>query len=460
MAENRLIPIENTQLRKANILISAKYKSTLQENQLTALALTRIQQNLDDGHEEYTATIYPSEIKRLFEKKNNIYRSLKQAARTMMGKQIFVEDGNGNFYGFVLIPNAKYEDGVFTVTFNKEIKPLISNLQKNFTNFDVAVLMSFSSNNAYRLYELFKKELYESNRKLIGNIVQLEYSIAELKFTIGICDINNPDIQNIKARMGNNIDYDVLYDKLPSSEKKYTQSSDFIRRIIKPAQKELLKECGLKFDYEGIKTKGNLVGRIKFTIYMDSVNSNISGEISQKADYIAEKRSNIDESDNANISEFSNEISMELYQEFVGFHNLTKEDIDLLCKKANYDVTRVKDAIYYADSRGNISEFMNYVVSVVDHPEWDIEGTAVVNGKDINPELRKIGKEVIKQQKKQENEKKNPKQIWENVIKTRDDFDEFLAYMEEKDNWSIDDFELIWTYDEMIDYWKKWKMNK
>ena len=151
---------------------------------------------------------------------------------------------------------------------------------------------------------------------------------------------------------------------------------------------------------------------------------------------------------------------MELYQEFVGFHNLTKEDIDLLCKKANYDVTRVKDAIYYADSRGNISEFMNYVVSVVDHPEWDIEGTAVVNGKDINPELRKIGKEVIKQQKKQENEKKNPKQIWENVIKTRDDFDEFLAYMEEKDNWSIDDFELIWTYDEMIDYWKKWKMNK
>ena len=90
----------------------------------------------------------------------------------------------------------------------------------------------------------------------------------------------------------------------------------------------------------------------------------------------------------------------------------TKEDIDLLCKKANYDVTRVKDAIYYADSRGNISEFMNYVVSVVDHPEWDIEGTAVVNGKDINPELRKIGKEVIKQQKKQENEKKNPKQIY------------------------------------------------
>lgn len=54
----------------------------------------------------------------------------------------------------------------------------------------------------------------------------------------------------------------------------------------------------------------------------------------------------------------------------------------------------------------------------------------------------------------------NPKQIWENVIKTRDDFDEFLAYMEEKDNWSLDDFELIWTYDEMIDYWKKWKMNK
>lgn len=461
MEENKLVPLENAILTKANVLISAKYKSTLLENQVTALALTRIQQNLNDGHEDYIAEIYPDELKQLFKSKSNVYRTLKQLSNTLMGKQILVEDGKGNFIGFVLIPNVEYNQGVLRITFNKQIKPLIYNLQKNFTSFDVAVLMSFSSNNAYRLYELFKKELYESNRKLTGTKLQLEYGIAELKFTIGICDINNPEIKNLKARMGNILDYDLLYDKLPKTEKKYNQSADFMRSVIKPAQKELLEDRGLQFEYEGIKTKGNKIGRIRFTIFMDSINKKkVSKAIVNKAEYIDEQNKAINTLIIDESGIVSHEIPVDIYQEFVGFHNLTRDDIDTLCKKADYDFDRVKNAIYYTDSRGNISEFMNYVVSVIDHPEWDLEGTAVYNGKDLNPELIKIAKEQNNEQKREETVQKNPQQIWETVIKPRADFDEFIKHVEETDHWGLEEFELIFQYQEMIDYWKKWRLNK
>jgi len=32
--------------------------------------------------------------------------------------------------------------------------------------------------------------------------------------------------------------------------------------------------------------------------------------------------------------------------------------------------------------------------------------------------------------------------------------------MESKDNWDLDTFELVFTDEEKVDYWKKWALNK
>ena len=95
------------------------------------------------------------------------------------------------------------------------------------------------------------------------------------------------------------------------------------------------------------------------------------------------------------------------------------------------------------------------------HPEWDLAGgAAIVNGTEINKELTEAGKAIIREQTKKDTQSKNSKQIWETVIKSRDDFNDFLTYMESKDNWDLDTFELVFTDEEKVDYWKKWALNK
>lgn len=456
---DRLKPIEYETLYKSNTFISAKYKSTLLENQITSLALTRIQQKLKDESTELIAEIYPGELKKIFESSNNIYRTLKNISSSLSGRTILIEDNNGNFVTFPIIQKASYIDGVFTVRFNEEVRPLISNLTRDYTPLEISVLTSVKSNYTFRLYELFEREMYEKNRKFVKelNCVVLEYGLSELKFTIGICNIDDENIKNERARMGKNIDYDVLYNKLPKSLQKYNESYDFMRRVILPAQKELEEKSNIRFDYEAIKTKGNKVGRIRFFLFANNENEI---RLRYRTKLIADAKQNFKKTKEQNNRqlEMAMDLNMELYDEFVGFHGLTKQDIDVLMQKADYDAEKVREAIHYTNERTHIDiGFMNYVVSVLAHPEWDLgNGAVVINGSDVNPELIKIARNIGRDMTVEENKKKNSKQIWESVIKPREDFSEFKSYIENKYRWGIDDFEAIFDYEEMIGYWKEW----
>lgn len=476
MNEMKITPLENSKIYKSNIFISAKYKSTLIENKITGIALSRIQmKHLKDSSDyEVSAELYPGELKRLLKADTNLYKILKTTSKRMTNKTMLIEDGKGNFKTFAMITNADYVNGVFKITFNKELRPLISNLKGPYTELEERVFLSLNSNHAYRLYELLKKEMYRTNRKMIDGHIEVEYNISELKFMIGICDIDNKNIQSLRAQMGNNIDYDKLFDKLPKSEQTYSHSSsDFIRRVIIPAQKELLEKSNIKFDYEPIKTKGKKVGSIKFYIYMENINAAslglkaafIDDEIDipeilcdeQTIDVYDDSQEFRNNSDDDNIICINDEV-YDLYDEFIGFHNLTKEDIDILMKYANGNIQRIKDAIYYVSEKSHVeSSFMGYVVAILKNPDWNLEGTVVVHGHDLNKEMVKATKNIEREKKKAETKKKNPQDIWEHVIKKRPDFCDFLLDLEKVKKWSLDDFEAVYDYPEMIDIWKKWE---
>lgn len=461
MQDKELMPVQNSYLYKSNTFISAKYKSTLLENQITAIALTKIQQHIKGKDVNLIAEIYPSELKQILGSDSNIYRTLKNLRQTLGGRTILLEDGKGNFTFFPLIQKAEYNEGVFTIRFNDEIKPLISNLGKNFTPLEVSILTSVKSNSAYRFYELFEKEMYEGNIKYVkekGCIV-VDYNISELKFLIGICDIDDNSIKSERIRMGKNLDYDVLFNKLPKSSQKYVQSSDFIKRVVIPAQKELKEKSNIRFEYEGLKTKGNRIGKIRFYLYPNNNNETQIRSRTKMINDANKKFKNTIEEDGRQL-EIPMDVNIELYEEFVGLHGITKDDIDVMLRKTNYDQAKVREAIYYVNNKEHVNGFTNYVMSVLNHPEWILDDTAVVNGSDLNPDLVKIGKDMRNNITKEQTKKKNPKEIWENVIKKRADFTDFVVYMQNKDNWGLDDFEAVFTYEEMIDYWKKWNDNK
>ena len=111
-------PLYNLSLVKSNDMISAKYKATLLENQVMAIALTRIEVNEKDKEHPLVARLYPRELKKLVSDDRHIYRDLKDLAKTITGHTMFLEDGKGNFKAFSVVPNAIYKDGVFSIIFN------------------------------------------------------------------------------------------------------------------------------------------------------------------------------------------------------------------------------------------------------------------------------------------------------------------------------------------------------
>ena len=147
---------QNTDLmiRKSNTLISGKFKTSILENKIMAIALTRIE--IKDGCP--VARLYPGEIKQLLGKNTdtNIYKKLKRTAKLMTGHQIVIEDSKGNFSIFTMVNNADYVDKQFIITFNKNMTPFVHQLKNNFTTYEVATLMKIEKAHSYRLYELLE----------------------------------------------------------------------------------------------------------------------------------------------------------------------------------------------------------------------------------------------------------------------------------------------------------------
>ena len=155
---DRKLPQEADQQRvyKGREIITAKYKASLLENKLTSIALSRLSMEGDTP----VATLYPSEIRKLLGRQSdtNIYKKLISTAKTMTGHQMVIEDDKGNFEVLAMITNARYENGVFTVTFNKVIAPYIINIKGNYTSYSLANVLRFKCDYSFRIYELIKSE--------------------------------------------------------------------------------------------------------------------------------------------------------------------------------------------------------------------------------------------------------------------------------------------------------------
>ena len=88
-------PLNSLSVRKSNDFIAAKYKSSLLENQVMAIALTRIEANAVDIDGSLEARLYPGELKRLVSDPAHIYRDLKKMSKAITGHTMFLEDGKG-----------------------------------------------------------------------------------------------------------------------------------------------------------------------------------------------------------------------------------------------------------------------------------------------------------------------------------------------------------------------------
>ncbi|SDW44348.1 Initiator Replication protein [Lachnospiraceae bacterium KHCPX20] len=413
---------------KSNLMISAKFKSSLLENKLMAIALTRIETEYKDGETVLKARLYPGELKELISDPNHIYRDLAAVSKSIIGHTMFLEDGNGNFQAFAVVPNAKYEDGVFEIEFNRKIKEHILGLDKNYTLLKLSIMTGFSSNATFRIYELLKKDLYRCDPKVNGGRFNVEYNLCEFRFLIGIANSDNPFVKKAVDSM-KEIDWDELYTILIKKgskyDAKYKEPSKLKKDILDVAQKEIGEKSDLRFDYELIKI-GRAYKKILFSIYPNRVKE--ATQIEKNKEFIER----LQEPRQMEIPMDSTVENQHLYEKYVGHAGLAKEDIDLLLKKADWDASVVESAIKYADKQDVIENYVGYLVRAVEQKWYDTEPIVVVNGSKEKGDRIKEAQEIIKNRTDEE-EKIRLADIWKkNFMRQPKIYQNFMDYLDKE----------------------------
>ena len=163
-----------------------------------------------------------------FEKDN--YVKIKKIARRMFGVLERIEkDGVGLSVIFTDIDIKN--KGYINFTINENIRSHLLNLTSNYTSYKLKNIASLNSKYSIRIYELLKQ---------------------------------------FQSSAWYQIDIPTLRDKLNIDEKKYKLYSDFKRKVILQAQKELKKHTDIKFEFREIKT-GKKVEQLYFEIMSTTV---------------------------------------------------------------------------------------------------------------------------------------------------------------------------------------------
>jgi len=203
-------------------LVNAKYKLNASEIKFIMTALCQIDTD-DKEFTEYEIKI--SELEKKLQAEQNETR-LKQFAKKILSKPLEVPTADG-WIVFNWFSDIEYIKGQakFKVSISEKLKPYLLELKKRFVTYNLKYILPLSSNYSIRLYQLLKE--YEK-------LTKRTFTLEELQELL----------------------------QVPKSLKRYSQ---FKQKVLQVAEKELIENCDIFFEYEEIK-KGRKVNEILFRI--------------------------------------------------------------------------------------------------------------------------------------------------------------------------------------------------
>lgn len=201
-------------VKKSHELVTAKFQFGLQEMRLFCMLVSMI----DDRDEDFkTYKIPVKEIIRTFRiTSNTIYAELRELTRSMLKKVITIplhEDGQDKELQLTLMSSFKYNvdgRGLLEVTFHPALKPYLLQVKNRYLLYDIKHILKIGSANSIRMYELLKS--YQGLWKRV-------FWLSELKEILGV-------------------------------EDKYAKYSNFKKRIILKAQRDLTQHTDISFTFE------------------------------------------------------------------------------------------------------------------------------------------------------------------------------------------------------------------
>ncbi len=339
--------------KKSNLLISSKYKSTITENKIQAIALASIQNAKENKAGNLECTFSAAELRKLFgDDSGSLYKRLDSTAKKMTGSVIgYTNEETQSFEYISVISKAKYKDSKFTIIFNGELKDQILDIQEKYTILNLTTMMKFEHVYSFRLYEYIKSEYYKKKyivqERIKGMGYEMTIPCSEMRLMMGTVDANDDKVKAVLSK-GKKPDYDKAVEVAEKEKKsKFKEWKEFKRSVIDVAVKEIneLTELHIdcKTDRAGIG--GKAVG-ISFIITdRDDAAANIEPEV------IDEKVVDI----------------LDLIDEVRSFitDNLPSSDIKAILESANLDVDRVRAAYELSKRQKQISNLTGWLIKAI-----------------------------------------------------------------------------------------------
>jgi len=223
-------------IHQANALTSAAYNLTRDEKRLVYIALDNVINKRIQCNEfgQYPVEINHTEYASIFkDDSNDISQDILKVTASLNKKEVIFylpEEGDGkkalDAISWTTKRSYRSKLGTTTVFFNAELVNIITKVDTNFTRF----LMG----EAGRLTSPYTMRLYESLRQW-------------------------PDQQSVTLEVG----WMIQRYELPES---YRRMSDFRRRFLKPAVREINEHTNMTIDYEEVadQNRSNRVAAITF----------------------------------------------------------------------------------------------------------------------------------------------------------------------------------------------------
>lgn len=253
----------NYDYNKANILIGAKYKSTLLENKLLALSLTKIQDAFEDKEGSLTIRIPGREIKKIMDTSSgSFYKQLHSAAGSLMNRKIGMSDPKKEKFKYInAVMTSEYEDGIFSIRFHPDMKKHLKDLSGSFTRLNLEMVIKFRSVYSFRLYEIVKSYMFGNNENTSG-----EYSftkkLAELKFEMGVINAQEKKVSDILDHQ-ETPDYEKAAEV--AKEGMYASWGEFKRSALDVAIDEINEKSDITVKYQTVsKGKGGKIVELIF----------------------------------------------------------------------------------------------------------------------------------------------------------------------------------------------------
>lgn len=347
--------------KKSNMLIGAKYKSTLFENKLMAISLANIPYNAVESQNGTLITkMKAADIRKMLNaNKGSFYSQLNNAAQSMTAKSVGYSDPEQQRFEYIaVVIRAVYEKGYFTIEYNPYIKNYLTDIKSNFTKLNLPIMLSFESVYTFRLYELLKSKAYipKNMQETFANKnvrkFNIRISLSELKLTMGVV---NAELDKVK-RILNKSEYPD-FDKAvqASPEQMYTGFGDFKRRILDIAVEEINKVSDMHVVYETVRVGSGKVTEIIFKVELKQRRITLSSE---EKDEIIDRISELIETP------------------------LKVKDLRSIAEAAEYDYDLVEKAYDGAiNSTNRIENLTGFLISAIKNRYFDVTVEETVKDK-------------------------------------------------------------------------------